>query len=147
MPEPMTIVAGVITVVSNAWKISKDLYNLSEGIQSAPKHVLAVSADLKGLHSVLGSLRGLLDGLDDAQLSPALAPILENLQLPLDSCLTTFTQLSQTIHKFIKPSGDPSRSKWKGFRWQFTDKDVGVLRNHLAAYKLTVDVGIAAENL
>jgi hypothetical protein len=43
MSEPVTIIAGVSTIVNNIWKDSEDLYQFFNGIIDAPKHMLAIS--------------------------------------------------------------------------------------------------------
>jgi len=132
MPEPITIVAGVTTIVGNVWRISKDVYELIDGVGNAPKHIFALAQDVRGLYGVLGSLQ---------------IPIFEGLQQPLDHCFWAFRELQMKICKYIKPTGDPRQSKWAAFRWQFTEKDTNVYRSHLASYKLTVDVALATANL
>jgi hypothetical protein len=147
MPEPITIVAGVTTIVGNVWRISKDVSDLIEGIENAPKHILAVSQDVRGLYGVLGPLQGLLQDLKGDRLPENVVPIFEGLQQPLDHCFWAFRELQMKICKYTKPMGDIRRSKWTAFRWQFTEKDTNAYRAHLASYKLTVDVAFAAANL
>jgi hypothetical protein len=147
MPEPITIVAGVTTIVGNVWRISKDVYELIDGVGNAPKHIFALAQDVRGLYGVLGSLQGLLQDLKVDCLPENVIPIFEGLQQPLDHCFWAFRELQMKICKYIKPTGDPRQSKWAAFRWQFTEKDTNVYRSHLASYKLTVDVALATANL
>jgi hypothetical protein len=147
MPEPISIVAGVTTIVSNVYRISKDVYDLIDAIENAPKHILAVSQDVHGLYGVLGPLQGLLQDLKVQKLPDNVFPIFEGLQQPLDHCFWAFRELQMKVCKYTKPTGDIRRSKWAAFRWQFTEKDANSYRAHLASYKLTVDVALAAANL
>ena len=80
MPEPISIVAGVTTIVSNVYRISKDVYDLIDAIENAPKHILAVSQDVHGLYGVLGPLQGLLQDLKVQKRPDNVFPIFEGLQ-------------------------------------------------------------------
>jgi hypothetical protein len=147
MAEAIAIVAGVTTIVNNVWKTSKDVYDLIDSIRNAPKHILAISQDVQGLYMVLGSLQGLLRDLAGHNLPVTLIPIFESLQQPLNHCFFAFCELQQKINKYTKPAGEINRTKWAAFKWQFTEKDANMFRDHLASYKLTVDVALATANL
>ena len=97
MPEPITIVAGVTTIVGNVWRISKGVSDLIEGIENAPKHILAVSQDVRGLYGVLGPLQGLLQDLKGDRLPENVVPIFEGLRQPLDHCFWAFRELQMKI--------------------------------------------------
>jgi hypothetical protein len=147
MPEPITIIAGVISIVGNVWKISKDLYELIDGIMNAPRHIIAISNDVQALYVVLGTLQGLLNDVREGdQLQAACVPIFETLQQPLDNCLSICTELSAKLNKYTKPTGDVRRSKWTAFRWQFTEKETDTYRRYLAAYKSTVTIALTSAN-
>ncbi|KAJ9251010.1 hypothetical protein DTO195F2_7945 [Paecilomyces variotii] len=129
--------------------VSKGLYEFIEGIKNAPRHVLAIAQDVRGLYLVLGSLQGLLACLHQDSLPSNVLPMLESLQQPLDHCLFAFRQLQQKIGRYTKPASDGQvrMRKWTAFRWQFTEKEADVWREHLISYKLTLDVAIATANL
>lgn len=149
MPEPLAlaIIAGITTILSNLWNISKGLYELFSSIKNAPKHILALSQDVQGFYTVLGSLRGLLDNLSGDHLHSMLAPILESLQNPLDHCLSTICELQKKINKCTKPSGEAKQSKWSAFRWEFTEKDTNMYRSDLASHKATIDLAVTTATL
>jgi hypothetical protein len=147
MPEPLTIVTGVTALIVNIWRISQDVYDLIDGIENAPGHILAVSHDIKGMYMVLGSLQGLLSELDVDRLAPPIKGIFESLQHPLKHCVMAFRQLQYKLYKHTKPSREINRSKWSAFWWQFTEKDTVAWRGHFTSYKLTLDVALATANL
>jgi hypothetical protein len=148
MPEPiLSVVAGVTAIVVNVYRISKDVYDLIDAIKNAPRHVLAISQDIQALYLVLGSLQNLLEDLDSDHLHPNILPIFESLQQPLNHCFFAFRELQQKICRYTKPNGQINRTRWAAFRWQFTEKDANLYRNHLASYKLTVSVALATANL
>lgn len=49
MPDPLSLATGVVSLVANSYKFSKEVYELIDGIKSAPKHIRNISDDLKAL--------------------------------------------------------------------------------------------------
>ncbi|KAJ9241307.1 hypothetical protein DTO271D3_8388 [Paecilomyces variotii] len=147
--DAIGIISGIMQIVTNVYSVSKGLYEFIEGIKNAPRHVLAIAQDVRGLYLVLGSLQGLLACLHQDSLPSNVLPMLESLQQPLDHCLFAFRQLQQKVGKYTKPASDGQvrMRKWTAFRWQFTEKEADVWREHLISYKLTLDVAIATANL
>lgn len=147
MPEPITIVVGVISIVGNVWNISRDLYELIDGIINAPRNIIAISNDVQALYVVLGTLQDLFhDVKDGGRLHAVCVPVFETLQQPLDNCLSICKELSAKLEKYTKPAGGIRRSKRTAFRWQFTEKKTDTYRRHLAAYKSTVTIAITSAN-
>jgi len=147
MPEAFTIVVGVATIVTNVWKISRDVYELIDGIKNAPEHIKAVSQDVRGLYVVLGSLQQMLIKIEEDELPSAAMPILGLLDEPMKNCFTAFVELQKKINKYTKRTGDINQSTWKRSWWFFTEKDTNAYRVHLAAYKSTVTIALGAANL
>jgi hypothetical protein len=148
MPEPViTLISGVATIVTNVWRVSKDLYDLIEGIRNAPNHVRVIMVDVHGLYIVLGVLQGLLPNVDASRLRTDLVPIFESLQLNLNNCCSVLIELSRKLIRYTNAAGEISRSRWLAFRWQFTEKGVKEFRDHLAAYKMTVHLAISTATL
>ena len=61
MPEPLVIATGVTALVHGAYTLCFSIYQTVDGIASAPKHIKAISRDLKAFYSVLGTLKGYID--------------------------------------------------------------------------------------
>ncbi|KUJ16412.1 uncharacterized protein LY89DRAFT_734507 [Mollisia scopiformis] len=147
MPEPViTLISGLATIVTNVWKVSKDLHDLIEGIRNAPQHVRVIMDDVHGLTIVLGALQGLLPNVDASRFPTDLVPIFESLQLNLDNCFSILMELSRKLIRYTNAAGEISKSRWMAFRWQFTEKGVNEFRSHLAAYKMTVQLAISTAN-
>jgi hypothetical protein len=147
----ITIIGGVAAIVTNVWKVSKDLHDLINGIKNAPRHIQTISDDLRGLYVALGALQGLLPKLDtnreSTDLVPMFEPIFESLQLNLENCFHVLVETSTKLGRYTKPSGGMGQNKWTAFRWQFKEKDIAELRGQLAAYKMTVNLALATANL
>ncbi|KAF4632965.1 hypothetical protein G7Y89_g5165 [Cudoniella acicularis] len=147
MVEALTIVAGVTTIVSNVWKISRDVYELIDGIKNAPVHIKAVSQDVRGLYVVLGSLQDILVKFEEEQQAPAAMPVFELLDEPMRNCFDAFLELQKKLNRFTKRTGAINESIWKRSWWFFTEKDTNAYRVHLAAYKSTVTIALGAATL
>jgi hypothetical protein len=57
MPEPVTIVSAVGTIVVNGIKLCLSVYGTIDGMKQAPKHLKAVSSDLKAFYGILGTIQ------------------------------------------------------------------------------------------
>jgi hypothetical protein len=57
MPEPLTIITGVSTLLSNAVKLLKDVQSTVSAVKNAPAHITAICNDLEDFYSVLGTLQ------------------------------------------------------------------------------------------
>ena len=148
MPEPViTLISGVAAIVTNVWRVSKELYDIIEGIRNAPEHVRIIMADVEGLYIVLGALQGLLPNVNARRLRADLVPIFESLQTNLGNCCSSLIEFSRKLIRYTNAAGQISKSKWMAFRWQFTEKDVKEYRDHLTAYKMTVQLAISTANL
>lgn len=101
MPEPVvTLISGVATIVTNVWRVSKDLYDIIEGIRNAPMHVRVIMVDVDGLYIVLGALQGLLPNVDASRLRADLVPVFESLQLNLNNCCSILIELSRKLIRY-----------------------------------------------
>jgi hypothetical protein len=60
----ITLISGVAAIVTNVWRVSKELYDIIEGIRNAPTHVRIIMVDVDGLYIVLGALQGLLPNVN-----------------------------------------------------------------------------------
>jgi hypothetical protein len=61
MPEPITIASAVSAIVANGIKLCFGVYGTIDGMKQAPKHLKAVSSDLKDFYSILGTIQWYLD--------------------------------------------------------------------------------------
>lgn len=147
--DPLSTLTAIMQLVSNAYSVSRELYQLVDAIRNAPTHITAMAQDIQSLYLVLGSLQGLLADLQKLSPLPGILPILESLQQPLSHCLFALDQLQQKLDKYSRPASDGKirMRKWTAFRWQFTEKDALFWRENLLSYKLTLDIAVATANL
>jgi hypothetical protein len=142
MADPLSTVAGVVGVLGFALHGAKRLYELIDGIQGAPHDVAAISADLKALYEVLGTL----ESMDKS--SERLQPLYCCLQAPLDNCVEVFAEFTTTLHNFTHITRNNTRRKrvWSNIVWAFKDKEVQLLQDTLITYKASLDLAVGAIN-
>lgn len=146
MPEPLTIVTGVSTLLSNAIKLLKDVQSTVSAIKNAPAHITAICNDLEDFCSVLGTLQIILD--DEGYSSePLQRTSLTNLQSILEHCVSVFTNLRRIVNGFSNRGGVAEQGKWKNFNWTLQEAEVDALRQELLAHKMTLNIEISLINL
>jgi hypothetical protein len=170
MPDPLSITTGAVALVKTAFSLCQAIYEAVDRIIEAPKHLQAISYDLKGFYSVLGTLDGYLHDEDmvlgvlhpsaSEDLGAVLAnsvSIFKDLQVIINEFLKDFSVVAdknaneksakrlQTRGKSVKPKMDAS--KWNSIRSTWREKEIKILREHLAAHKITLKVMIAMANL
>ncbi|KAM0611073.1 hypothetical protein ACHAP1_001551 [Verticillium nonalfalfae] len=150
MAEPIGAISGVAGLIIFATNLSVGISRRIDAVRGLPRTLQALSADLKGFVSVLGTLQGYLDHEDTRQgvLHPGTVDELSDV---LEDCIQVFTELSQQLNKDLNGSGEASAdakmSTWRRLRLSFRDKDFEELRAKLAARKLTLTVAVSVANL
>lgn len=150
MAEPIGAISGVAGLIIFATNLSVGIRRRIDAVRGLPRTLQALSADLKGFVSVLGTLQGYLDHEDTKQgvLHPGTVDELADV---LEDCIRVFTELNQQLNRDLNGSGEASvdakMSAWRRLRLSFRDKDFEELRAKLAARKLTLTVAVSVANL
>ncbi|PNH35267.1 hypothetical protein VD0002_g914 [Verticillium dahliae] len=149
MAEPIGAISGVAGLIIFATNLSVGISRRIDAVRGLPRTLQALSADLKGFVSVLGTLQGYLDHEDTKQgvLHPGTVDELADV---LEDCIRVFTELNQQLNRDLNGSGEASvdakMSAWRRLRLSFRDKDFEELRAKLAARKLTLTVAVSVAN-
>jgi hypothetical protein len=61
MADPLSLAVTIVTFVTKAFAISKEIHSAVEQIARAQKHNKAITADLEDFYSILGCLKGYLE--------------------------------------------------------------------------------------
>lgn len=141
MPDPLSIAAGVTSLLVNSYKFSKDMYELIDSVQSAPKHIHSISDDLKALYATLGTLDSLLRDEQIAR-NTLMRDLSANLEDALKNCVRVFRELGMVVNEYVSADGMAKNGAWTKAKWTFKEKEVGALRDHLATYKATCMMAI-----
>ena len=144
--DPFSITAGVVGTAGVALHSARRVKDFVGGIQGAPRAISALSKDLTALADVLETLNTLVNhvhlsgGAAHTDFIPLLKP-------PLENCTTALDSIFLTIKPYTKPSGQPKKSKWRGFVWTFRETEVLTLQKTLMDYKMSLDIALAVANL
>lgn len=146
MPEPITIASAVGAIVVNGIKLCLSVYGTIDGMKQAPKHLKAVSSDLKDFYSILGTIQGYLD---DKDLTQGLlhTQSCDNLQSVLANCVSVLRDFDKIVGGYIKAGQESSVTRWQKISWTWKLADVDSLRRHLSDHKASLSVAIGMANL
>lgn len=148
MPEPITIASAVGAIVGNGIKLCLGVYGTIDGMKQAPKHLKAVSCDLRDFYSVLGTIQGYLD---DKELTQGLlhTQSCDNLQSILANSLSVLQDFEKIVSGYINAGQESSVNvtRWQKVSWTWKLADVENLRKNLSDHKATLSIAIAVANL
>ncbi|KAL8649382.1 MAG: hypothetical protein Q9226_005596 [Calogaya cf. arnoldii] len=146
--DPLSIIAGVVGISAAAAQASKSLYEIVDGIRSAPDEIKNISRDTRAFYSILYSLEL---SLKDPKITEviaeddALTTLIANLKLPLANCSSVLGQLMVKIQGFIRPlDGERYRMSSNDLKWYFGRKEVLELTAQVENCKSTLDTGLTA---
>ncbi|KAL8863937.1 MAG: hypothetical protein Q9174_007507 [Haloplaca sp. 1 TL-2023] len=148
--DPLSIIAGVLGITTAAVQSSKALFELIDGIRSAPDEIKNISQDIHAFYNILYSLEV---SLRDSKITTVIAEdesltsLLGNLDRPLANCSNVLGQLMLKIRSFVKPlEGEKWRMTSNSIQWYFGRREILELTQRLEACKATLDTGLIAIN-
>lgn len=65
-----------------------------------------------------------------------------NLEEALKNCVRVFREVGIVVNGYVGADSKSERGLWKKAKWNFKEKEVEALRDHLAAYKATCMMAI-----
>ncbi|KAI4245292.1 MAG: hypothetical protein LQ352_006615, partial [Teloschistes flavicans] len=146
--DPLSIIAGVLGITSVVAQASKNLYELVDGIRSAPSEIKDIARDTHAFYSILFSLES---SLKDPKISVVIAEddsltaLVGNLRDPLAHCSSVLGQMMIKIQSFVRPvDGERWRMSSNDLKWYFGKKEVLELAARVEASKATLDTGLNA---
>ena len=144
--DPLSISTGIVGFVGFSLHTARRVKDFIDGIEGAPSAVKALSNDVCALYDVLLEFSNTLNDPSFRE-TFAKSNLLVTLQRPLENCANSLEQVTTTIRPFTKATGDPKVSKWRSVAWTFKEKEIGVLRSQLMAYKSSLDVALSVASL
>jgi hypothetical protein len=146
MPEPVAIAAGIGSLLTSAYTLSKALYQAFDCIIQAPMHIKLVSQDMKSFYSILSTLHEYLEEEDTATgvVHPATC---RDIQEALPQCIHIFQKLGELLAEFLRNDATESVSRWRTVRYLWKKDEISQLREHLMAHKTTLNLAICSANL
>lgn len=120
LPEPVSIATVALSIAASAYKLSKDTYDLIQGIRGAPSHITRLSKDIQGLYGVLETLQHLLS----TEAKKVEGGLINTLIVDLEDLLRNCVEVFKDIQKILVPfeSDGSKHTAWKGFKWEMFKK-------------------------
>ena len=146
MAEPLGLATAIGTLISYGYKLTKTTYEAIDSFKTAPKHLRAISRDLKALYSVLGPLYGYLSE-DDTATGVLHRSISLELKEVLANCVDIFKELATIVNEYSRDEIVGNVAKWHSALWPWKEKEVTRWREHLSANKITLNIAIASIKL
>jgi ribosomal protein S15P/S13E len=146
MPEPVAIAAAVNTLVLNGIKICLGVYTTIDGIKQAPKHIKAISKDLKTFYGLLGTIQTYLD---DEDLTQGLlhTRTCESIQEILTNCVNILQEFEKIVAGYVSPGRLLKVTGWQAVSWTWKVKEIENMRRHLSDHKSSLGLAIAMANI
>lgn len=138
MADPLSMVTGILGVVTATAQSAAALYRLVQSFRDQPQALRRLREELGSLCGVLHSLETLVKE-DESRFVP--------LKLPLERCCRACADVDALIRKCAAHSdgGKPSLRDWA--RLRYMDSDINGLTEMLERYKATIGVALADANL
>ncbi|KAL9600677.1 MAG: hypothetical protein Q9219_003007 [cf. Caloplaca sp. 3 TL-2023] len=146
--DPLSAVAGLVSIAAVGATLSKQLYELTESIQQAPEEIQTISRDTRAFYSIIFSLEA---SLKDSRIAVTIADdtdlmdLVERLEPPLRNCTAVFGQLMVQMQALLKSSrGEWYKMSSSYMKWYFRKKGIRELQQKVEASKQTLDLGLSA---
>lgn len=149
MPEPLALALGLVGLVTKTYKLSRDIYELANGISSAPPHIVSITSDIKAFHLILGTLESLLQS-DQVRCHRLMQDMSGTLQTVLTNCIRDFRSIGVVIHECVGPATVEKHMQigvWRSTKWAFKEKEIQTLRCQLESHKNTCTLAVNTANL
>jgi hypothetical protein len=142
----LAIAGAVANLIANGIKICLGVYGTIDNIKQAPRHIVAISADLKTFYSILASIEVCLDE-DDLKRGLLHRQSYDSLRQVLLDGVNILKAFHKIIHRYLRAGRECTPSLWQRLQWSWKEADVKRLRTHLMDNKQTLSVALSMAHL
>jgi predicted nucleic acid-binding Zn-ribbon protein len=146
MAEAVGFVASVITIAGLAFHGSKQLYEVLDKYQNAPKTLSNLRTELDIVQQLLQSIEKSLANTRDEDLPEALQRCLQDFKPSLEGLKRSCDEFSEKLEKLTNRSTDSNMSKRDLFKLQFEEKSIEAFRYRLNSHKLSINIALGLIN-
>jgi hypothetical protein len=141
----MDATASLIAITGLVYSSSKALYDLIDGLTSAPELIAEIKTDLSALQTVLTSLEATLKEAN----STTLAPVLQRVGITdaLNACSKICNGFMGTISKYTKHSTKDGFSKRDRLTVTFRKTKIEAFTTRLNVAKGTIELAVTSATL
>lgn len=138
MAEVVELTAGLVALTTFAFESSRTLWSMLDEYRNQSRNVRDLKQELEALNGVLKTLQETANQADDG-----LAP----LKLPLLRCGQACQDLTAIVTQCTTRTGRDKSSFRDWTMLRYHEKDIGGVRNLIAAYKSTIAITLANVNM
>lgn len=147
MADPVGLTASIITIAGLAYQSCKTLYELLDGIRSAPKTLQRLNEDLSAVQTLLKSIRSAMEDSSEDSFSDGVKQCLDEVKPALAGCGKTCDEFAEKISKIMSHSNEKHTSARDRIKLQFQEKDILVFRYRIGSYKATLNIALSLASL
>ncbi|OAL44919.1 hypothetical protein IQ07DRAFT_226322 [Pyrenochaeta sp. DS3sAY3a] len=127
MPEPVTIIAGVLSIVNGTITATKTLLDFIDSIRNAPKLVFELRRDVESTKSIIQAIEDLVRPMEDSvEGIPAdLRACFSSTDHTLEDCKVVTEEFETKLKKWFKDSA------WDRLKPTFKDAEIERFRTRL----------------
>ena len=144
--DPLSLIAGVISVSGAAIAASSALFDLVDTVRNAPAEITAISRDT---HAFLDIVSSLETSLRDPTITEGVVKnanimnAVTKLKEPLDNCVRILAQVDAKLRSHLKPiAGGGWKVSTVDVKWYFVRTDVKELIFRFESTKQTLDTAL-----
>jgi DNA repair ATPase RecN len=135
MPDPLSITASALAVITAAVQSTKSLYDAVSRYRGRDKTLGRLQDELQDLAKILDALKQVVD---------AEASMLELLHGPIERCSKMCHEFEQSMESFWRKSKTGIRD-WA--KMEFMRGDINEFIDIISGYKSTISVGLGTINM
>ena len=140
MPDPLSIAAGVVGVVTAAAQISSILIKFTKSTIKAPQQAQIVLAEVNDIEGILSQLQSYLLGMESPDRSRATLLKLDTVVTVVSGCVLTFSELEKLLDELKKENLDVLDC----LKWARKEVEIAILvqrlQNHKASLALMLNI-------
>lgn len=138
MAEVVGLTAGLVALTTFAFESSRTLWIMLDEYRSQSRNVRDLKQELEALNGVLQTLQETANQADDG---------LTSLKLPLLRCGQACQDFTAIVTQCTTRAGKDKSSFRDWMMLRYHEKDIGGVRNLIAAYKSTIAIALANINM
>jgi Fungal N-terminal domain of STAND proteins len=138
MAEAIGVTASLIGIATFAFQLSKEVYDLVDGIHKAPQTIRELKSELVALDPILNSIQ---------QLVTSNVSKFEDIRYPLYQCGMVCFHLRSLIRQCTEHSASGTRSARDWVKMQYKGKTIDGYKGQLASYKATIGIALSTFTL
>ena len=139
MADPLSLVVGIVALVSFGIESSKSLSRTIESFKSHKRSVRELKQELDTLSDVLQSLEVAIKDYPEIEFMP--------LRLPLSRCNEACKEFEATLLKCTSHAGSARTSFRDWAKVTYMGSDIATFKSTLSTYKSTICIALGGINL